>query len=130
MSARKRKRSRRSTVAKSAAKPAAKPAVAKVAAPAPEPLGTRTLERRLKQAEAAIEALRQRHAKQLEAVRRAADRKLAELVQEIVALRHHEARADMLARLLAERTAAAEAAAAPPSAEESNHAEAPRSVGG
>jgi Skp family chaperone for outer membrane proteins len=105
MSARKRKRSRRS--------------------PAAEPPSVRTLERKLKQAEAALEALRQRHAKQLEAVRRAADRKLAELVQEIVALRHHEARADMLARLLAERTAAAA-----PAAEESNHAEAPRPAGG
>lgn len=129
MSARNRKRSRRSAAAKAAvkavAKPAApKPAVAKATPAAPEPLSARTLERRLKQAEAALEALRQRHAKQLEAVRRAADRKLAELVQEIVALRHHEARADMLARLLAERTAAAQAA------EESNHAEAARPVGG
>jgi Skp family chaperone for outer membrane proteins len=124
MSARKRKRSRRSPAAKAAAKVAPpKPVATRPAAP--EPPSVRTLERKLKQAEAALEALRQRHAKQLEAVRRAADRKLAELVQEIVALRHHEARADMLARLLAERTAAAA-----PAAEESNHAEAPRPAGG
>lgn len=120
MSARNRKRSRRSVTAKVAAP---KPPAPKAAAVA-EPLSARTLERRLKAAEAAIEALRQRHAKQLEALRRAADRKLAELVQEIVALRHHEARADMLARLLAERTAAAAQ-----SAEESNHAEASRPAG-
>lgn len=126
MSARNRKRSRRSAAGKAAAKTVVQKAVvAKPAPAAPELPSARTLERKLKQAEAAIEALRQRHAKQLEAVRRAADRKLAELVQEIVALRHHEARADMLARLLAERTAAAA-----PAAEESNHAEAPRPAGG
>jgi hypothetical protein len=42
---------------------------------------------------------------------RAADRRLAALMREITALRHHEARADALARLVAERdTALAERA--------------------
>jgi hypothetical protein len=98
-----------------------------IARPAPRAaaaLSVRTLERRLREATAQLESERQRHARQLEAVRRAADRKLAEMVREIVALRHHEARAEMLARLLAERNAAN------PAREESTHAEAPRSFGG
>src|SRR5581483_4292615 len=44
--------------------------------------------------------------RQLARVRRAADRRLAAMVAEIAALRHHEARAEALARLLAEREAA------------------------
>jgi Skp family chaperone for outer membrane proteins len=95
--------------------------------PAPRAAATpsvRTLERRLREATAQLESERQRHARQLEAVRRAADRKLAEMVREIVALRHHEARAEMLARLLAERDAAI------PAREESTHAEAARPLGG
>lgn len=81
--------------------PKAEAAAPKAAGPSP-----RTLERRVRELTATLEAERQRHARQLDAVRRAADRKLADMVQEIVALRHHEARAEMLARLLAERDAA------------------------
>lgn len=57
---------------------------------------------------AELQAERERHARQLLAVRRAADRRLALMVREIATLRHHEARAEVLARLLAERDAAAE----------------------
>ena len=67
----------------------------------------RALERRVKRLEAALAAERVRHAKQLEGVRRAANRRLAAMVQEIASLRHHEARAEALARLLAEREAGA-----------------------
>jgi hypothetical protein len=98
-----------------------------VARPAPRAASTpsvRTLARRLREATAQLESERQRHARQLEAVRRAADRKLAEMVREIVALRHHEARAEMFARLLAERNAAN------PARKELTHAEAPRPLGG
>ncbi|HXJ36743.1 MAG TPA: hypothetical protein VMS22_22130 [Candidatus Eisenbacteria bacterium] len=67
----------------------------------------RALERRVKRLEAALAAERVRHAKQLEGVRRAANRRLAAMVQEIASLRHHEARAEALARMLAEREAGA-----------------------
>jgi hypothetical protein len=62
--------------------------------------------RRLRQLTAQQEAERARHARQLAALRRAADRRLAQMVQDIAALRHHEARAEALGRLLAEREAA------------------------
>jgi len=52
--------------------------------------------------EAALDAERRRHVRQLETVRRAADRQLTAVVKEIAALRHHEARAEELARRLAE----------------------------
>jgi hypothetical protein len=52
---------------------------------------------------AAREADGRRHARQLAAVRRAAEQRLAAMVREIATLRHHEARADALARLVAER---------------------------
>lgn len=51
------------------------------------------------------DAERVRHERQLTALRRAADRRLAQVVQELAALRHHEARAQTLTRLLAEREA-------------------------
>jgi hypothetical protein len=71
----------------------------------------RTLERRVARLVAAAKADRDRHARQLAAVRRAADRRLTAMVKEIAALRHHEARAEALARLVAERdTALAEQA--------------------
>jgi hypothetical protein len=66
----------------------------------------RALERRLARLSAAREVERGRHARQLAAVRRATDRRLAGMLSEIAALRHHEARAEALARLLAERDAA------------------------
>jgi Skp family chaperone for outer membrane proteins len=63
----------------------------------------RTLERRLARLASALETERARHDRRLAAVRRAADRRLAAMVKEIAALRHHEARAEALARVLGER---------------------------
>ena len=57
---------------------------------------------------AQVEALRQRNVRKLAAARRAADRRLAALMREMAALRHHEARAQALTRLLAERDTALE----------------------
>lgn len=68
--------------------------------------GRQGLERRVRRLEAALAAERARHARQLENVRRAANRRLAAMMQEIATLRHHEARADALARMLAARDAA------------------------
>jgi hypothetical protein len=53
-----------------------------------------------------VEGERERLARRLEAVGRAANRKLAAMVAEIASLRHHEARVAALERLLAERDAA------------------------
>jgi hypothetical protein len=53
-----------------------------------------------------MDALRQRHVRELAAASRAADRRVAALMNEITALRHHEARAEALTRLLAERDTA------------------------
>lgn len=50
-----------------------------------------------------LAAERLRHERQLESVRRGGNRRLAAMMQEIAALRHHEARAQALERLLAER---------------------------
>jgi uncharacterized protein YlxW (UPF0749 family) len=63
----------------------------------------RALERRVRRAEAALAQERERHERRLDAVRRAANRRLAAMMQEIAVLRHHEARADALSRLLDER---------------------------
>lgn len=63
---------------------------------------TRALKLRLRRLEAECERL----ANRLASAKRAADRKLAAMVQEIAQLRHHEARAAALERLLAEREAA------------------------
>jgi len=60
------------------------------------------LERQAARFSAALETERRRHARQLESARRAADRRLAAMLKEIAALRHHEARAEELARRLAE----------------------------
>jgi len=70
------------------------------------PLGAGTLARRLARALAELDAERRRHTRQLAAVRGACDRRLAAVVQDLSSLRHHEARADALARLLTEREAA------------------------
>jgi hypothetical protein len=67
----------------------------------------RALQREVARLTAALEAAEARYRRQLAAVRRAADRRMAAVVQEIAALRHHEARAEALARLLAERDAGA-----------------------
>lgn len=65
----------------------------------------RVLQRRVATLEAARKAERERHARQLAAARRAADRKLATLVQELASLRHHQARAEALTRVMGEREA-------------------------
>ena len=61
------------------------------------------LARRLQQLVLEREAERGRAALALDAAQREADRRLAEVVQEIATLRHHEARAEALTRLLEER---------------------------
>ena len=66
----------------------------------------RALERRLAKLQEQLKAERARHTRQVAAVRRAADRQTAALVREIALLRHHEARAETLARLIAERDTA------------------------
>lgn len=67
----------------------------------------RTLERRVKRLERELEKAREQHERRVELVRRAANRRLAGMMQEIAALRHHEARAEALERLLARREGAA-----------------------
>jgi len=66
----------------------------------------RALARRLAKLEEQLKAEKARHARQIAAARRAADRQTAALVREIALLRHHEARAETLARLIAERDTA------------------------
>jgi septal ring factor EnvC (AmiA/AmiB activator) len=61
----------------------------------------RALERRLKRLERELAATKARYERRIENARRAANRRLAAMVQEIATLRHHEARAETLARLLA-----------------------------
>jgi predicted nucleic acid-binding Zn-ribbon protein len=78
----------------------------KPAAAAQAPATLRALERRVKRLERELAAAHDRHARQLEHVRRAANRRLATMVQEIAALRHHEARAEALERLLETHAAA------------------------
>ena len=63
----------------------------------------RRLELRMKRLEAALAAERVRHERQLESVRRAANRRLSTMMLDIASLRHHEARAVALERLLEER---------------------------
>ena len=55
---------------------------------------------------AALDALRDKQQKKLAAVRRAADRRLAVMLQELATLRHHEARATVLERMVKEYQAA------------------------
>jgi hypothetical protein len=109
-------------------KPAQKRAAARASTRAPSvaelQTAMRALERRLRRIAAELEDERERHQRQLVAVRRAGDRKLTAMLREIATLRHHEARAEVLTRLLAERDAALTA----PS-EESNHGEAPGAAG-
>ena len=73
--------------------------------PAATASAMRSLERRLSRLTAAREADRRRHARELEAARRTLDRRLAAMMSELASLRHHEARAAALERLLAEREA-------------------------
>ena len=65
----------------------------------------RTLERRLKHLAAEHEALIEKHGRQLANVKRGADRRVASMMREITTLRHFEARATAMERLLAERDA-------------------------
>lgn len=64
----------------------------------------RRVERRLARLEADLEAERESRERRVQAVRRGADRRLAAMMREIATLRHHEARAAQLERLLAERS--------------------------
>jgi hypothetical protein len=48
----------------------------------------------------------EQHARRLATLRRAYDRRVSSLVQEIARLRHHEARTEALMRLVGERDAA------------------------
>ena len=63
----------------------------------------RALERRVKRLERQLAGAAAEHERKLELVRRAANRRLAAMMKEIATLRHHEARADALERLLASR---------------------------
>ncbi len=65
-----------------------------------------TLRRRLARTLAEQAAERTAHARRVAALRRAQDRRIAALVQDIASLRHHEARVEALTRLVAERDAA------------------------
>src|SRR5262249_46812265 len=65
----------------------------------------RMLERQIARLKSAHAAELRRHAKRIESLRRAADRRLATMVRDIAALRHHEARAAALERLLGGRGA-------------------------
>lgn len=98
------------------------PTKAGVAAPS-----RRTLVARVRELTALLEKERAHHARRLAAVRRKADRELAAMMQEIAALRHHEARAAMLARVLQEHGIVI-ASAAPPPVEDSRET-APRPAG-
>ncbi len=64
----------------------------------------RRLQRRLRRLETDLERERGARERKIEAVRRGADRRVAGVMRELMALRHHEARAAQLERLLAERT--------------------------
>ena len=66
----------------------------------------RRLDRRLKRVEGVLARERESVERQVEAVRRDANRQLTAMMQEIAQLRHHEARTAALERLLAERESA------------------------
>jgi hypothetical protein len=69
----------------------------------------RVLKRRIRRLELTLAQERTRHLQKIELVRRAANRRLAAMMQEIATLRHHEARAEALERMLAARPATSEA---------------------
>lgn len=66
-----------------------------------EALDARALKRRIRRLELQLAQERARHLRKIELVRRAANRRLAGMMQEIATLRHHEARAEALERMLA-----------------------------
>jgi hypothetical protein len=61
------------------------------------------LERRVRRLERELAEARASAERRVESVRRAANRRLAVMMQELATLRHHEARADALERMLATR---------------------------
>jgi hypothetical protein len=63
----------------------------------------RALARRVKRLERQLEGAAAAHERKLERVRQAANRRVAAMMKEIAALRHHEARAQALERMLATR---------------------------
>ncbi len=89
-----------------------RPARPKRAAARPKTPAAQTLQRRLVRMAATYAAELQKQTRRLAALRRAHDRRVAGLVQEIAQLRHHEARTEALTRLLAERDVALAAQAA------------------
>ncbi len=72
--------------------------------PNPATASVSTLQRRVKRLERELAAALATQERRVELVRRAANRRLAAMMKEIAMLRHHEARADALERLLASRT--------------------------
>jgi hypothetical protein len=66
-------------------------------------LSVAALQRRVKRLERELAAAQANQERRVELVRRAANRRLAAMMKEIATLRHHEARADALERLLASR---------------------------
>src|SRR6185436_3645 len=81
----------------------------------------RALERRIKRLERELAAAKARSERRVEHARRTANRQLAAMMQEIAALRHHEARAEALERQLA--------SSAPTSEEGTGNGEDPRLPG-
>jgi len=73
--------------------------------PAGKTTSAQVLQRQLARLTAEQKVERGRHARQLAALRRGTDRRLAAMVAELASLRHHEARAAALSRLLEERDA-------------------------
>jgi uncharacterized protein YlxW (UPF0749 family) len=67
----------------------------------------RRLERRVQRLEATLTEEREQTTRRVNAVRTAANRRLAAMMRELAGLRHHEARAQALERLLSERTTGA-----------------------
>ena len=61
----------------------------------------RALERRVRRLERELAMAQASHERRVELVRRAANRRLAAMMKEIASLRHHEARAQALERILA-----------------------------
>jgi hypothetical protein len=82
-------------------KPRKTPRTAKPAADSTA--SVQALQRRVRRLERELAATRADAERRLEHVRRAANRRLAQMMQEIATLRHHEARAEALERLLAGR---------------------------
>jgi hypothetical protein len=72
-------------------------------------LDARALQRRVRRLESMLAQERARHLRRIELIRRAANRRLAAMMQEIATLRHHEARAEALERMLAAYAPAPEA---------------------